>query len=382
MTDGARRRPLSLVLCGGGITGAMYEFGALHALDHFLVDGFRVTDFDIFVGTSAGAVVAALLANGVAPQAVGRAIRDAAESPLNFRQEDVVQLDGDDVRASLRRVLGIVPEWLGLRRGKPRLSLPKAVRAIEETLPAGIYSLEPYRAYLKRLLASPGCTDSFAALKCELYIPAVTLDKAELVLFGAEPFRDVPISDAIAASSALPLYFRPVTLDGIDYVDGGVGQVVHFDRPLLRGSRFLILVNPVIPIHNDPAEVCIPTRTGHCARLQEKGVSFVIDQSQRISSRQRMILGLERFRHLYPDARILLIEPPPRDSVLFLENILNYSARVAMLDYGYRSTAQLLRARFQEFQEAFAANGVEVTLERLRDENPWAPEPVPAHGAA
>jgi predicted acylesterase/phospholipase RssA len=370
--SGSPRTPLSLVLCGGGITGAMYEFGALHALDHFLTDGVRVTDFDIYVGTSAGAVVAALLANGVTPQAVGRAILDSADSPLNFRQEDVVQLDGNDVRASIRRVLGIVPEWLGLKRGRPRMSLPKAMRAIEETLPAGVFSLEPYRAYLKRLLASPGCTDSFGALRRELYIPAVTLDTAELVLFGAEPYHEVPISDAIAASSALPLYFRPVTLGGVDYVDGGVGQVVHFDRPLLRGSRLLILVNPVIPIRNDPGEVCIPTFSGHCARLQEKGVSFVIDQSQRISSRQRLILGLERFRHLYPDARILLIEPPPRDSVLFLENILNYSARAAMLEYGYRSTVQLLRARFQEFRDAFESHGVTVSLERLRDENPWA----------
>ena len=370
--SGEPRRPVSLALCGGGITGAMYEFGALQALDHFLLSGMRVTDFDIFVGTSAGAVVAALLANGVSPQAVGRAILDHSDSPLNFKQEDVVQMDGNDVRASLRRVLGIVPEWMGLRRGKPRLSLPKAMRAIEETLPAGVYSLEPYRAYLKRLLASPGCTDSFAALPRELYIPAVALDTAELVLFGAEPWREVSISDAIAASSALPLYFRPVTIGGIDYVDGGVGQVVHLDRPLARGSRFLVLINPVIPIRNDPGEVCIPTRTGRCARLQEKGVSFVIDQAQRISARQRLILGLERFRHLYPDARILLIEPSPRDSVLFLENILNYGARVAMLEYGYRSTAALLRARFQEFREAFAEYGVEVSLERLRDENPWA----------
>ncbi|HKQ96918.1 MAG TPA: patatin-like phospholipase family protein, partial [Candidatus Polarisedimenticolia bacterium] len=292
--------------------------------------------------------------------------------PLNFKQEDVVQLDGNDLRASLRRVVGHVPEWLGWRGGKPRLSLPKAMRALEETLPAGVYSLEPYRAYLKRLLASPGCTDSFEALTRELYIPAVTLDTAELVLFGAEPFRHVSISDAIAASSALPLYFRPVTLDGVDYVDGGVGQVVHLDRPMARGSRFVILINPVIPIRNDPGEVCIPTMSGHCARLQEKGVSFVIDQAQRISSRQRLVLGIERFRHLYPDASILLIEPPPRDSVLFLENILNYSTRVSMLEYGYRSTVNLLRSRFQEFKDALMPYGVQVSLERLRDESPWA----------
>ena len=66
--------PRSLVLCGGGITGAMYEFGALHALDHACGGKFSSTQYDVYVGTSGGAVVAALMANGVTPAEVGRAI--------------------------------------------------------------------------------------------------------------------------------------------------------------------------------------------------------------------------------------------------------------------------------------------------------------------
>ncbi len=73
MTPTADRGSLSLVLSGGGITGAMYEFGALQALDHFFEGSFTVNDFDIYVGTSGGAIVAALLANGVPPGEIGRA---------------------------------------------------------------------------------------------------------------------------------------------------------------------------------------------------------------------------------------------------------------------------------------------------------------------
>ena len=50
------------MLVGGGITGAMYEFGCLRAFDDFFRGDFRSLDFDIFIGTSAGAVVAMLLA--------------------------------------------------------------------------------------------------------------------------------------------------------------------------------------------------------------------------------------------------------------------------------------------------------------------------------
>src|SRR5438270_13881114 len=59
----------ALVLCGGGITGLAYEIGALRALDDLLVD-LTVNDFDIYVGTSAGSIVGALLANGVSPAAM------------------------------------------------------------------------------------------------------------------------------------------------------------------------------------------------------------------------------------------------------------------------------------------------------------------------
>jgi len=49
----------------------------------------------------------------------------------------------------------------------------------------------------------------------------------------------------------------------------------------------------------------------------------------------------------------------------------NYGSRVAMLEYGYRSTAQLLRARFDEFRDGFASTGVELSLDALREEDPW-----------
>jgi NTE family protein len=372
-------KPMTLVLCGGGITGAMYEFGALQALDHAFGGRFSVTDFDIFVGTSAGAIVAALLANGIHPGDVGRSIVLNADDPLNFRQEDIARLDWRELRASFLRALRMLPALFRYRRQhRKEFTVAHLLNVLEENMPPGMYSLEGYRAYVRALLTRPGCSDDFELLARELYIPAVHLDTGDQVLFGSTGWRRQPISDAIAASSALPLFFQPFNLGGLDFVDGGIGQVVNLDHPIERGSRFAVVINPVIPIRNERGQVRIPTFAGHCARLRDKGVTFIVDQAQRISYRQRFLLGLERVRARCPEARLLVIEPPLDDSALFMENILNYGSRVAMLEYGYRSTARLLRSRFEEFRDGFAATGVEMSLDTLREENPWSDRLRPA----
>jgi len=371
--------PRSLVLCGGGITGAMYEFGALHALDHACGGKFSSTQYDVYVGTSGGAVVAALMANGVTPAEVGRAILHNSDDPLNFRQDDIVRIDWREIRHSFVKGVRQLPSlWRQRRARGESFSIARMVYALQENLPPGVYALDHYRAYLHRLLTVEGRVDSFAALPKELFIPAIHLDTGDRVLFGSSEWRDVPISDAIAASSALPLYFRPVTLRGLDFIDGGIGQVVHLDQPLERGSRFIVLLNPVLPIRNEEGVVCIPTFSGMCARLREKGVTFVVDQAQRISSRERFKLALEHVRTRSPEAVVVVIEPDPRDSVLFMENILNYGSRVAMLHYGYRSTASFLRSRQAEIAAAFASAGLELSLDGLREDDPWAVIPPSA----
>ena len=53
----------------------MYEIGALRALDLLSVNR-TVNEFDVYVGTSAGSLIAALTANGVAPEQMMRDVND------------------------------------------------------------------------------------------------------------------------------------------------------------------------------------------------------------------------------------------------------------------------------------------------------------------
>src|SRR6185436_12547334 len=83
----------ALVLVGGGITGAMYEFGCLRAFDDFFQGEFSSLDFDLYTGPRAGAVVGMLMANGVSPASVMDIIATSQKHPLNFRAEDIFHFD-------------------------------------------------------------------------------------------------------------------------------------------------------------------------------------------------------------------------------------------------------------------------------------------------
>src|SRR6185436_19165277 len=79
---------IALVLAGGAVTGGAYKLGGLKALDDFLVNR-KTTDFDIYVGLSAGAFLAAPLAGGVTPPEMLRALEATSEeftylSPVEF----------------------------------------------------------------------------------------------------------------------------------------------------------------------------------------------------------------------------------------------------------------------------------------------------------
>ena len=68
-----RRSKTALVLGGGGFTGGVYEIGALRALDLLAVNR-TINQFDVYVGTSAGAFVAGMVANGITPEEMMRVV--------------------------------------------------------------------------------------------------------------------------------------------------------------------------------------------------------------------------------------------------------------------------------------------------------------------
>jgi len=79
----------ALVLAGGGMTGAAYEIGALTALDRLFAPDFSSSRFDVYVGTSAGSILATLVANRTKPVDIFQAIAENKPSLFNWRREDI-----------------------------------------------------------------------------------------------------------------------------------------------------------------------------------------------------------------------------------------------------------------------------------------------------
>src|SRR5205809_111917 len=76
-----RQSKTALVLGGGGFTGGVYEIGALRALDLLAVNR-TINEFDVYVGTSAGAFIASMVANGITPEEMMRVVNRQAPSPF------------------------------------------------------------------------------------------------------------------------------------------------------------------------------------------------------------------------------------------------------------------------------------------------------------
>src|ERR671932_1201747 len=115
-----RRRPrqsrTALVLGGGGFTAAVYEIGALRALDLLAVNR-NVNQFDVYVGTSAGAFVASLAANGVTPEEMMRVVNQQVPTPFrDINMGTVLQPGYAEIAKSLAlmplRSLGLVKTLL------------------------------------------------------------------------------------------------------------------------------------------------------------------------------------------------------------------------------------------------------------------------------
>jgi NTE family protein len=76
-----------------------------------------------------------------------------------------------------------------------------------------------------------------------LRICAVRRTDGARVVFGRAGAPDARLADAVLASCAIPGYFRPVTIGGTEYVDGGVHSVTNADVLRTEGLDLVIVVS-------------------------------------------------------------------------------------------------------------------------------------------
>ncbi len=341
---------IGLALAGGGPLGAIYEIGALCALEE-AITGLDLNALDGYVGVSAGGFVAAGLANGITPRQLCDAFIGNA-GPASDRLPP--NLFFRPAWGELLQRLAALPAQVartGLAYAVQRRSLLGSLEHLGAVLPTGVFTQAPLQAQLRRMFAAPGRTDDFRQLRQRLVIVATDLDSGETAPFGLPGWDAVPISQAVAASAALPGLFPPVPIDGRWYVDGALKKTLHA-RVLLDMQLGLVLcLNPLVPFlaeagtHPPGRHRVLGGAHAPIPRLVRGGLPMVLSQTFRSLIHSRLELGLQGYAHSHPGTDILLFEPDHHDPELFLANAFDYSRRRRLAEHAYQRTRAHLRSQ-------------------------------------
>ena len=369
----ARRRSRSkvdktaLVLGGGGFTGGVYEIGALRALDLLAVNS-TVNEFDVYVGTSAGSFVASMTANGVTPEEMMRVLNKALPSPIADPKLRTLLRPNYMAWASRVAVmpLRVVGTLRHVARNIGEVSMVDVAMGIAEGLPSGVYNNHGLERYMAEVLSDPDRSNDFRELRHELLLTATDVDTCERLVLGKGEWDDVPISRAVAASTALPMVYEPIELRGRQLMDGGIGSTTNVDVAVDAGAKFIIVVNPLVPYIND-FETKIPTMFGsRVRRVSDMGLPGIANQAFRLMAHARLQLAVESWRHRFPDVDIILIEPEPNDELMFGTSILDYSSRLKIAKHGFESVTQKLARDYPRYKQVAARHGIDISARRVR----------------
>ncbi len=381
----AKKPRVALALAGGGPLGAIYEIGALCALEEALA--WPLNDCEHFVGVSAGGFIAAGLANGMTPKELCQLFITSEASQAKGKKAafDPAWLMRPAYAELTYRLLQLpqlgFQSWWAWAFGKK--SLMGALEKMAPVLPTGVFSNEEVHRQLARLFSQPGRTNDFRELSRRLTLVATHLDSGDAAPFGRPGWEHVPISKAIAASAALPGLFPPVEIDGRYYVDGALKKTMHATVALDEGVDVMFCLNPLVPF--DATRPVFP-RVGApdaIPSMVEGGLPAVMNQTFRSLIHSRLELGMKQYERTYPDATIVLIEPDHRDPEMFLANTFSYRQRQTLAEHAYQQTRTLLRGQFTTLNNKLKRHGLGLSHECLFDLDRQLLSPsVPTPGAA
>ncbi|WP_079161093.1 patatin-like phospholipase family protein [Streptomyces fodineus] len=224
-TDGMHDVDRALVLGPGGRLGTAWTAGLAAGLRSFGVD---LGEADLIVGTSAGAIVGAVLATGQDPARLATvpARRPAGASSAPRRPDPAVT--------------GAVFAVLGT----PGLDPADARRRVGRIALGTLDAEAENRLITQR--AALIAADSWP--RRPLLIPAVDAETGEPVVWDAA--AGVPLVRAVAASSAFPGIEPPVAVDGRHYLDGALRAGTNTD--LAGDARTVVVVDPLAHRHPHP----------------------------------------------------------------------------------------------------------------------------------
>ncbi|MGQ0384904.1 MAG: patatin-like phospholipase family protein [Gammaproteobacteria bacterium] len=242
---------IALVLPGGGARSA-YQVGVLKAIAGWCPPG-SALPFAVICGTSAGAINAAVLAARAGN--VQQAAADLVGVWEQFHVEQVFRTGAlDMIRSGLHLLFALLS-------GGFLLPMPRA-----------LFDNSPLRALLAKSVnfaafgraIEAGSPDSLA-------VTATSMTTGESVTFvqtsrefrswdraGRRGVASVLSLEHLMASSAIPLLFPAVTMDGEHYGDGAMRQATPLAPALHLGAERVLVIGVRQPHRQQPADVREP----------------------------------------------------------------------------------------------------------------------------
>jgi len=432
-SDGSRPRgktKVALVLAGGAVSGGAFKVGGLKALDDFLVNR-KIADLDLYVGLSAGSVLAVSLAAGVTPDEMVKVLegtskrldqlspmdlykpnlREFVERPAKFVYDLLSYAPG--VAYEFARQIPRLPKSLGpsVRAFVKKPSYTRAevvamkliehvspsreVPALTNHIPTGLFLNKGLERWLRRALERLRLPNEFQAFErkrdCRLYIAACDIDTAERVIFGADENCDLTISEAVQASTALPIFYKPPRLNGVDYMDGGIRNTANIDVAIEKGADLIICYNPFRPFLNRIDDEQGASHYFAAGRyLSDRGLKVLINQAFRTLLHSRLKHALQRY---LADERfqgdILLLEPQEHDAEFFAINPLAFWKRAHAIQEGFESVRVTIEQNYDQLGKLLNRYGLEMDRKaarrraaRLREARGWKLSEEPATAEA
>jgi NTE family protein len=329
---------VGLVLGAGGVVGASWLIGALEALQD--ETGWDPTQAEAIVGTSAGAVVGALTASGMSPAymaayVAGREVDEIADAAARAgegheRIDEALAMarsadaDGERPDGSGYRLARALPP---IGPGSWRLALRTLMQPQRHStaamlcgwLPRGFVRTDPISELVEAFI--PGDWpehDSYWAV-------AADYSTGKRVAFGRSDAPAAKVSQAVAASCAIPAFYHPVTIGGRRYVDGGICSPSNLD--LLRDAELdlVVCLNPMSSL----------------AQLSGGSPGDRVGALLRAFAGRR--LGHEARKLRESGTKVLMLQPGADDVKVMGFNMMSGSRRVAVTQTATKTTALTLR---------------------------------------
>src|SRR5215210_4841771 len=313
---------VGLVLGAGGVLGGAWHTGALAALAE--ETGWDPGGAEYIVGTSAGSVIGSLAAAGIPPWFM--VAHSAGETFEGLTGPDGrPAADADRAGGGSFRIHRGLP---GLGPGSLRMSLSTLSKPLRHTplqmlagwAPVGFMSTDSIKDTVRRAVPTRWVEHrSFWAV-------ATDYGSGKRVPFGRIDSPQAALPDAVAASCAIPGFFRPVEIGGRRYVDGGVCSVSNLDLLAGRGLDLVIALNPL-------SSRSIVRSLNPLAR---------VGQITRSASGRR--LGYEARKVRAYGTKVALIQPTAEDLEVMGGNLMSSKRRHDVIETAARTVAEQLRS--------------------------------------